>query len=478
MTGIEQHRALLNPLTHPHHHQTIMQTSEATTSSHNTSSRLTTDKLTTRDDEVHDLRLNTAQDPDRAATPDHPQDQSQGRRLSRESMIKIKSFQSRPPIGDNREVSPGLTPKDPSPTTNSSSFDNPTHLSPPESTNPASWKHESRASRSATTNTTSSRKIYNRWLNKEVPYTTMECSDSIRRPLMISSPNLDTSKTRTTTDQASSSTAITNRLNQTWDPPTQQPFTTLSRNSMGTPQISTSSSSLTSQSLDVSHMRKKFISQDRTTSLGDSLQNISSHQRPQDAHHHPNEIHHLDSSPPKRQLKAYNSDSSLATSYMEEKKQSLLKKHPEARASSKVDSSHKKSPPARPAPPASPPQVKQPRQKEPRSQWCLNRPPPEQSPQPKAALNKTLAETLWGKQLGEEENQTLCRNSLPRQSPASGARNKSLDEQLSEVEIEIQDILAQPLFSESYISSPSLFDETPTISSQSSSPQTTVQTIH
>lgn len=470
MTGIEQHRALSNPLAHLHHHQTIMQTPEAINSS-----QLTMDRLTTRDDETHDLRVDTARGPDRAATPDRPPDQCQGRRLSRESMIKIRSFQSRQPIGGSREAFLEPTPRDRSPTTNSS-FDSPTPSLPPESTSQASWRHESQASRSATTSTT---RIFNRWLNKEVPYTTMEFSDSIRRPLTISSPNLATNKTLTTMDPVSSSTAATSRLNQTWDPPTQPPSTSLNQSSTATPRISTSSSNLTSQNLDVSLLKKKYISQDRhtSTSLGDSLQNLSSHPRPPVVPPRPSATHRLDNFPPKRPLKAYNSDSSLATSYTEERKQILLKRHPEAPACSN-DSSHKRSPPARPAPPASRPQVKAPRPKEPRSQWCLNRPPLEASPQPKAALNKTLAETLWGKQLGADENQTLCQNSLPRQSPASGARSKSLDDQLSEVEIEIQDILAQPLLSESNISSPSLFDETPTISSQSSSPQTTVQTLH
>lgn len=470
MTGIEQHRAQSNPLAHLHHHQTIMQTPEVT------SSQLTTDRLTTRDDETHDLRAGTAQGPDRATTPDPPPDQCRERRLSRESMIKIRSFQSRQPIGDNKEASHEPTLKDLSLTTNSS-FDSPTPSLPPESTSQASWRHESQASRSATTTTT---RIFNRWLNKEVPYTTMEFSDSIRRPLTISSPNLATSKTRTITDPASSSMAATSRLNQSWDPAT-QPATSPNLSSTGTPQISTSSNNLTSQNLDVSLLRRKYISPDRptSTSLGDSLQNLSSHPRPPDVPPRPSATHRLDSSPPKRPLKAYNSDSSLATSYTEERKQILLKRHPEVRASSRrADSSPRKNPPAHPAPSASRPQVKAPWPKqEPPSQRCLNRPPPKESPQPRAALNKTLAETLWGKQLGADENQTLCRNSLPRQSPASGARSKSLDEQLSEVEIEIQDILAQPLLSESNISSPSLFDETPTISSQSSSPQTTVQTL-
>lgn len=49
---------------------------------------------------------------------------------------------------------------------------------------------------------------------------------------------------------------------------------------------------------------------------------------------------------------------------------------------------------------------------------------------------------------------------------------------MTDVEIEIQDILAQPLVLDTTnISSPSLFDETPTNSSQSSSPQTTIKFI-
>lgn len=47
-------------------------------------------------------------------------------------------------------------------------------------------------------------------------------------------------------------------------------------------------------------------------------------------------------------------------------------------------------------------------------------------------------------------------------------------------DIEIQDVLAKPLIAEVVISSPSLFDETPTnsLSSHSSSPQITVQKLY
>lgn len=90
-------------------------------------------------------------------------------------------------------------------------------------------------------------------------------------------------------------------------------------------------------------------------------------------------------------------------------------------------------------------------------------------------LNRQIAETLWGKQLDLDENQLTCRNSLPR--PASEARSKfqSIDVEIENVEVEIQDILAKPLIAEVTISSPSLFDDTSTTNSSQTSPPITAE---
>lgn len=85
----------------------------------------------------------------------------------------------------------------------------------------------------------------------------------------------------------------------------------------------------------------------------------------------------------------------------------------------------------------------------------------------------------------------MCKNSLPRQSLIFEAKNKLFqvhDADLKDVEdikcndedIEIQDVLAEPLIADVVISSPSLFDETPTnsLSSHSSSQQITVQKLY
>lgn len=159
--------------------------------------------------------------------------------------------------------------------------------------------------------------------------------------------------------------------------------------------------------------------------------------------------HRLDSNPARTSLKAFNSDSNLVTVCLKEAA---------------------RSPPAQ--------QVRRRKAQSPR--FPLHQQQPRESSPPRAELNKRKAETLWGKQLELDANQTLCRNSLPRPPPQPEARSKlrrSIDAELEAVEIEIQDILAQPLIAEITISSPSLFDETPS-SSQSSSPPVTVQTLH
>lgn len=500
MTGIEPHLNLANPHTHQHH---IKQTTEAMNShSRNTSSS----QWTMEQSSMRDVHLQEAvQERAHEITPDPPADHFLGRRANSESMIKIKSFQSHQPTGDSREVSRETTLRDLSLNT-SSSCDSPIPSSQVESTNLASWRQESQASPSVTTTetTTTNRKIYNRWLNKEVPYTTMLFKDSIKSPFttnLISSSRCISNQIQTThMDKTNSNTPTTTRLNRSWDPPTLHPrSTSLNRNNTEplVATTSTSNSRDTSQNLDVSHLRMKYISNlsdsqatnmTREDSRPRRITSPMLHQKLQSEALRQNESRHQDSSQPKR---PYNSDSNLAISYteerrqMEERRQNLLKMHQKALPFSR-DSSHERTSksPSRSLQVQQAPTARQPMLHRQKGQSSQRHP----CPHPKlvgslprrAELNKRIAETLWGKQLGPDENQMLCRNSLPRQSLASEARSKphkSIDDELGEIEIEIQDILAQPLIAESTVSSPSLFDET-TSSQSSSSPQTTIQTIH
>lgn len=479
MTGIEQHHDLTIPITHQHHHLIKQPPAEAMSSTRLTSNHPNTDPASTRD-ETH----NQVHDP----TPAHPHDPCPEHHLSKGSMSRIRSFQNLQQLGSSK-VSRETTLNDPSPIISSNS-DSRIHSSPPESkslsSNPA-WKFESPASPSATT-ATSSRKIYNKWLNKEVPYTTMQADSSsshTRSPCTTKATTSSHSTKPTTTTDPPSSTATTNRLNRTWDmshsPSSTCPATTA--------RISTSSHDLTFQTPDEHHPKRKSTSSSRCTEQtpADSRLNknikLTLHPRHPNEAHHPSGTRRPDSSP---RRKFYSSDSNLASSCTEETRQNLLKTSSEVPAYSR-DSSRETACKSRsrshPAPPAHHPAkpCHQRRLKEQRKQLHqLLQLETEENPQPRAALNRSLAETLWGKQLEVDENQTLCRNSLPRQSLASEAKSKlrvDLKAELDDVEIEIQDILAQPLVAEITISSPSLFDETSSGQS-SSSPPITVQTLY
>jgi hypothetical protein len=429
MTGIEMHRNQMNPIA-----QTVEDTNNKIM-----------DKLTLKNGQA----VAQAQNP----TLDRHQDPCQEHRRNKNSMIPapLQQISSSPshlhPIGDSSEVSQEMTHKDLSPTINSNN-DNQIHSSQQESKNHLwnpIWMNDNLPLHTELMNTNNSRKIYNRWLNKEVPYTTI-VSSSTKSPFMTSSsPVISNNPTNSSqnldTQRTTSNTPTTTRHNRTWDQTTHPQPKIMSNNPSSTTQISTNNS--------------KPINLNRADSR---LSNENLHR--ENPHSTQTKV-----------LKAYNSDSNLATSYTEERRQNFLKKHREVPAYNKDNSREtacknlNKSLPAQQAPR---PKVERSHQYRPHQ--------PEQSLPPRGELNKRIAEILWGKQLGLEENQPICQNSLPRQSlKAKNKSYKSIDAQLDEVEVEIQDILAQPLIAEIMISSPSLFDETSTTNSSQSSPPITAE---
>lgn len=411
------------------HPLTQLPSEPASNSSSLTSHQLTSEQAILTSDQDHEEALDKALD----RILDHPLGQCLEHLHSRESSIRTQVDLMQPAvIGDNNVASHAMIHSDPLLTTSSNS-DSRMHSSQQPSTSQASWRHESPTSHSE------SPRIYNRWLNKEVPFTMKaynSSSSNIRNNQpMISHTN--SSNPTTTTEQPSlTSKQASRNLNNSF------PGTTA------------------------------LLNTSNQTPISNKDTHLSQYQSPLCPSSKP---HRLDSSQVRMSLKAYNSDSNLATSYTEERRQNLLKMHREHLAPS-VNSlatafkREEESPQTQ--------QVKRRRERSPRF-------PPhqlqiEESQPPRAELNKRKAETLWGKQLGLDENQTLCRNSLPRQPPQHEAKSKqcrSIDDELEAVEIEIQDILAQPLIAEITISSPSLFDETPTSSSISSSPPVTVQIL-
>lgn len=342
---------------------------------------------------------------------EHLHDPSHEHRPSKESTTKNRSLQSRQTSGEEREASLETIHSDPSLT------------------------YESPALHSATT-TNTNRKIFNRWLNKEVPYTTM---DSTRSPPMTSPMSSQDINLNTTTRE--NSNMITNSRH---------------RSPLSHQQVSHFESNTSMESTT----EAKLISNQRLTS--------QSHQTPTNSKNM-----NSPTSPPKHQSEILlqsetrHRESNLAINYMEERNQILPKRPQEAPVSSR-DLSRRKTVRVD----SKSPQVHQ-------TQRHLER-QRQLEESPERSQNRKRAETLWGKEIDLDANQVLCRNSLPRLSPAHEARSKmlsSIDAQIDNVELEIQDILAKPLLAEITISSPSLFDETSTNSSQSSSPPITVQTL-
>lgn len=479
MTGIDQHLDLATSTAHRHHH---IKPAAETTSSNSSfiNSRLS---MLSMCEETPDRVLETA--PDRALDPtrDRLQGQCHELHLNSDSTSRNQSFPSHQPIGDSKRASLETTLKDRSPII-SSSCDNRIRSLPPESKSPSShptWKFESPALHSAMMNTNNSRRIYNRWLNKEVLFMTMDDNSSCIKSPSTNSNNINRSTNSSQIIHTEPDTVtISNSLSQSTCRLPPPPLAMSHSRSNTCPAItltsSPSSRDLISTTRDVNHPRKKSTSEqnrdDSRLNKKSTSDRSSSPKRPSDELHR-SANHRLDSIHPRR---LFNSDSNLASSCTEERRQNLLRLH----ASFNKDSSHAKASKTS----SKSRQVHQiKRSKEPQlsNQWHRRlQPETEESRQPRAELNKKMAETLWGKQLGAEENQTLCRNSLPRQSLVSEARSKllrrSIEAELEDVEIEIQDILAQPLTADIVISSPSLFDETPTSSSQSSSsPPVTVQ---
>lgn len=111
--------------------------------------------------------------------------------------------------------------------------------------------------------------------------------------------------------------------------------------------------------------------------------------------------------------------------------------------------------------------------------------------QTKKSLNQRRAEELWGKQVHENHNLTICKNSLPRQRlvPAQKENKVKMERNLhrvadkldfnveiiSDTDVDVDDIA--PLVVEAEISSPSLFNSSPAESSHTSSPLLTVQKL-
>lgn len=471
MTGVDQHLDLATPTTHQHHH--IKQATETMSSSLISSQP----SMSSMCDEIRGQDREPAQDQALDPTPGPHQGQCLEPHLSKDSTSRSQLFPNHQPIGSNKEAFHETTLNGRSPTI-SSSCDNRIRSLQPESKSPT-WRFESPALHSAMMNTNNSRRIYNRWLNKEVLYTTMGDNSSSNIIRSRSTINSNISPT-THTEPVNSTTTTSSNSN---NPSTcHQPPRAMSHNRSNTcPAITlashnTSSLASISPSHDANHPKKKFTSSSRSTEANrddshpskTTSRHTSSPKHP-NGEHLQNESRHPDNSHPRR---LHSSDSNLASSCMEERRQTLLKLH----ASSRVDSSR--------ATAFKTPSKSRQVPKEPQSQqWHRRRPPAtEESPpplQPRAELNKKMAEVLWGKQLEADESRTLCRNSLPRRSLVSEARSKlrrSIDAELEDVEIEIQDILAQPLTADIVISSPSLFDDTSTSSSQSSSsPPVTVQ---
>lgn len=482
MTGIDQHLDLATSIAHQPHH--IKPAAETTSNSNSSfiNSRLS---MLSMCEEIHGQ--------DRAAAPDQVLDPTRGHlpgqchelHLSSDSTSRNQSFPSHQPIGDSKRASLETTPKDRSPIISSSS-DNRIRSLPPESKSPSShptWKFESPALHSAMMNTNNSRRIYNRWLNKEVLFTTADDNSSCIKSPFTNSNNINrsTSNSSQITHMEPDTTTMTSSLSQSTCRPPPPPAMSHSRsNTCPAITLTSNTSDLISTSRDVNHQSEKSTSSSQFTeqTRDDSrLSRRSTRDRSSSPKRLSDELHRsasrrLDNIHPNR---LSNSDSNLASSCTEERRQNLLRLHA---SSNNRDSSHAKASKT----PSKSRQVHQiKRSKEPPpSQWHRRlQPETEESRQPRAERNKRMAETLWGKQLGADENQTLCRNSLPRQSLVSEARSKlrrSIEAELEDVEIEIQDILAQPLTADIVISSPSLFDETPTSSSQSSSsPPVTVQ---
>lgn len=350
------------------------------------------------------------------------QDLSQEHRHSKKFTTKIWPLQDRQTSGVEKEASLETIRSDPS------------------------WTYESQASHSATT-TNTNRKIFNRWLNKEVPYTTMS---NTKKPTISQPTNSHRINLNTNTKELPSNTITSNHSSL------------LFHQQVSPSESNTSTESTTGVKSNSSHQITSLSLQNPTHSnLTNRSMNNMLHLNQQNEALHQNESLRRQTNP----LKIYSSDSNLAINYTEKKSQNLPKKSQEAPVYSH-DPSRKKSMDSKNH------QVHQTRYHLERQNRL------EENPDQRAQLNRKRAETLWGKEINSDENQALCRNSLPRQSPAFEARSKllsSIDAQIDNVELEIQDILAQPLLAEITISSPSLFDETN--SSQSSSPPITVQTL-
>jgi hypothetical protein len=91
----------------------------------------------------------------------------------------------------------------------------------------------------------------------------------------------------------------------------------------------------------------------------------------------------------------------------------------------------------------------------------------------------------------EKHNQTICKNSLPRQWPVQVPKENNFDNLALEkygkrhldisdedTDFDFDDTMTRPLIFEAEISSPSLFNASPTTSSQDSSLTITVQKLY
>jgi hypothetical protein len=359
----------------------------------------------------------------------------------RERQVNSDSLTSK--ANTDSEIYQEMTLKNHSATTSDSPIHSSPHASKSHTLSPE-WKYESQASLSrGRSMAEGSKMIYNKWLNKEVLYTPHN-----NRPTMISH----------TINSNSQENMITANLNRSWDMDTTNSSSSHTINNLNQPSIVT-----TNQTHENSHPRAHSSKCKATQTHKDSrpskildplpLPRARSHER--------------------RSIKSYSSDSNLAISSTTSNSPRKL-----SRQNSNLETtyqSRKSSPQARP-------QVKM----ETKARHRHHQSELVQQPQEtqKAELNKKRAEELWGRQLALDENQTFCKNSLPR-SLIFEARNKlfgstTITSPSDALDIEIQDVLAKPLVAEVVISSPSLFNESSnnSLTSHSSSPQiTTVQNL-